>query len=160
MAFVKVVEGSEIYNFPIHHFVHFCSKFWRYSCSNRGTVKQNQVCRCHTAMSHARARRSASASAPAPPPEAAPSSRARAPRHLEVLLGRASLPSMPYQPGARHGPPAVRGTPSYVRWLRPPYHGCIFAVTPSSSPAEPPYLRPCFTLAGATIAIAATMTTA
>jgi hypothetical protein len=28
-AFVKVVEGSEIYNFPIHHFVHFYSTFWR-----------------------------------------------------------------------------------------------------------------------------------
>jgi hypothetical protein len=26
-AFVKVVEGSEIYNFPIHHFVHFYSTF-------------------------------------------------------------------------------------------------------------------------------------
>jgi hypothetical protein len=39
-AFVKVVEGSEIYNFPIHHFVHFYSKFGRKSRSNRGTVKQ------------------------------------------------------------------------------------------------------------------------
>jgi hypothetical protein len=38
-AFVKVVEGSEIDNFPIHHFVHFYSNFWRFSCSNRGTVK-------------------------------------------------------------------------------------------------------------------------
>jgi hypothetical protein len=38
MAFVKVVEGSEIYNFPIHHFVHFYSKFWIISCSNRGTA--------------------------------------------------------------------------------------------------------------------------
>jgi hypothetical protein len=26
--FVKVVEGSEIYNFCIHHFVHFYSTFW------------------------------------------------------------------------------------------------------------------------------------
>jgi hypothetical protein len=30
MAFVKVVEGSEIYNFPIRHFVHFYSKFWSF----------------------------------------------------------------------------------------------------------------------------------
>jgi hypothetical protein len=29
MDFVKVVEGSEIYNFPIHYFVHFYSKIWR-----------------------------------------------------------------------------------------------------------------------------------
>jgi hypothetical protein len=34
IAFVKVVEGSEIYNFPIHHFVHFYSTFWRNSRSN------------------------------------------------------------------------------------------------------------------------------
>jgi hypothetical protein len=29
MAFVKVVEGSEIYNFPIHRFVHFSTIFGR-----------------------------------------------------------------------------------------------------------------------------------
>jgi hypothetical protein len=28
MAFVKVVEGSEIYNFPIYHFEHFYSNFF------------------------------------------------------------------------------------------------------------------------------------
>jgi hypothetical protein len=39
-AFVKVVEGSEIYNFPIHHFVHFYSTFWSFTCSNRDTVTQ------------------------------------------------------------------------------------------------------------------------
>jgi hypothetical protein len=27
-AFVKVVEGREIYNFPIHHTVHFSWKMW------------------------------------------------------------------------------------------------------------------------------------
>jgi hypothetical protein len=32
-AFVKVVEGSEIYNFPIHHFVQFYSNFGRKSGS-------------------------------------------------------------------------------------------------------------------------------
>jgi hypothetical protein len=36
-AFVKVVEGSEIYNFTIHHIVHFYSNFGRKSWSNRGT---------------------------------------------------------------------------------------------------------------------------
>jgi hypothetical protein len=34
---VKVVEGSEIYNFPIHHIVHFYSNFGRKSWSNKGT---------------------------------------------------------------------------------------------------------------------------
>jgi hypothetical protein len=33
--FVKVIESSEIYNFPIHHFVHFYSIFWRFLRSNR-----------------------------------------------------------------------------------------------------------------------------
>jgi hypothetical protein len=33
-AFVKVVEGSEIYNFPIYHIVHFYSKFLRKTRSN------------------------------------------------------------------------------------------------------------------------------
>jgi hypothetical protein len=36
---VKVVGGSEIYNFPIDHIVHFSSKFWSYARPNRGTVK-------------------------------------------------------------------------------------------------------------------------
>jgi hypothetical protein len=39
-AFAKVVEGSEIYNFPIHHFVHFYSTFWSYACSNRDAGKR------------------------------------------------------------------------------------------------------------------------
>jgi hypothetical protein len=34
---VKVVEGSEINNFHIHHIVHFYSNFGRKSRSNRGT---------------------------------------------------------------------------------------------------------------------------
>jgi hypothetical protein len=32
---VKVVEGSEIYNFPIHHLVHFYTNFWSKSQSNQ-----------------------------------------------------------------------------------------------------------------------------
>jgi hypothetical protein len=39
MTFLKVVEGSEIYIFPIHHLLHFYSNFWRFPRSNRGTVK-------------------------------------------------------------------------------------------------------------------------
>jgi hypothetical protein len=36
---LKVLEGSEIYNFPIHNFVHFYSTFWSYACSNRDAGK-------------------------------------------------------------------------------------------------------------------------
>jgi hypothetical protein len=39
-AFVKVVEGSEIYNFPIHTLVHFYFKIGSKSRTNKGTVKQ------------------------------------------------------------------------------------------------------------------------
>jgi hypothetical protein len=35
MAFVKIVDGSEIYNFRIQSFVHLYSKKWSYSLSNR-----------------------------------------------------------------------------------------------------------------------------
>jgi hypothetical protein len=41
-AFVKVVEGSEIYNFPIHHFVHFYSTFWRKTQSKSRWPAENQ----------------------------------------------------------------------------------------------------------------------
>jgi hypothetical protein len=39
-AFVKVVEGSEIYNFPIYHFVHFYSRFLRKTRPKHGTLAQ------------------------------------------------------------------------------------------------------------------------
>jgi hypothetical protein len=83
-AFVKVVEGSGIYNFLIHHFVHFYSKFWRFLRSNSGTVN---FCRAGDAAPC----RAPCARAPAPrlprrpvPPRRIPRSRtfprARAPR--------------------------------------------------------------------------------
>jgi hypothetical protein len=64
MAFVKVVEGSEIYNFPIYHFVHFYSNFFG----------KNVVKRWHTNTSRAAPRRAA-------PRRTAPS---RAPDLLDV----------------------------------------------------------------------------
>jgi hypothetical protein len=45
---VKVVEGSEIYNFPNHHFEHFYSTFWSFSFSKRAS---RISCRC-AATSH------------------------------------------------------------------------------------------------------------
>jgi hypothetical protein len=67
---VKVVEGSEIYNFPIHYFVHFYSTFWSYTCSNRGTGKHFGQPR--RAVPPARA--------PRAPPETRTLPRSRAPR--------------------------------------------------------------------------------
>jgi hypothetical protein len=40
MAFVNVVGGNEIYNFRIHHFVHFYSRIWSFWCSNRGSANK------------------------------------------------------------------------------------------------------------------------
>jgi hypothetical protein len=37
---VKVVEGSEIYNFSVHTLVHFYFKIGRKSQTNKGTVKR------------------------------------------------------------------------------------------------------------------------
>jgi hypothetical protein len=40
IAFLKVVEGNEIYNFPIDRNVHFSSRFWSYTRPNQGTAKR------------------------------------------------------------------------------------------------------------------------
>jgi hypothetical protein len=48
MAFVKVVGGSEIYNFRIQSFVHLYSKNWSFSISNTCTLS-----RCRPERSHA-----------------------------------------------------------------------------------------------------------
>jgi hypothetical protein len=42
-AFVKVVESSEIYNFPVRHIVHFYSNVGRKSQSNQSKLKQANV---------------------------------------------------------------------------------------------------------------------
>jgi hypothetical protein len=52
-TFVKVVEGSEIYNFPIQHFGHFYSNFWSFKRSNRGTMTQFWASRRRAATSRA-----------------------------------------------------------------------------------------------------------
>jgi hypothetical protein len=38
MAFVKVVGGTEIYNFRIQSFMHFYTKFWSFSILNQGSA--------------------------------------------------------------------------------------------------------------------------
>jgi hypothetical protein len=54
---VKVVQGSGIYNFPIHYFVHFYSTFWSFTCSNRDTVTQLRQPTPHRATPRRRPRR-------------------------------------------------------------------------------------------------------
>jgi hypothetical protein len=45
IAFVRVVEGSEIYNFPIHHSVHFSCNNSSYGQSNRDSPKSSGTSR-------------------------------------------------------------------------------------------------------------------
>jgi hypothetical protein len=98
----------------------------------------------------------ASASAPAHRPSCVPSPRARAPRLLEVFPGHASPSSAPYPVGCAPRTAGPSAVPHRTRAGRGrPYHGRIFTVMPSSSPVEPPYLRPRSPLARTAISIAA-----
>jgi hypothetical protein len=137
MAFVKVVEGSEIYNFPILHLVHFSSIFERKMSSKSPRLKH----------SRARARRApaprcaASESVPpAPFRGRTPSPGPRAPRHLGVRVPRASPPFAPYAHRAPSGPPVRPRFPP----PRVPYHDGIFIIDVTSpqttylSAARPP----------------------
>jgi hypothetical protein len=77
MAFVKVVGGTEIYNFCIQSFVHFSKKFWSKSISNRRSTNYKwagRALRYDVARTARRARAPvASASAPAHRPRPVPS---------------------------------------------------------------------------------------
>jgi hypothetical protein len=67
-AFVQAVEGCEIYNFPIHHSVHFSWNILRKTQSNRGTLKRFRVgARPRAAL---RAHPCRATRAPAPPASA------------------------------------------------------------------------------------------
>jgi hypothetical protein len=43
MAFVKVVEGSEVYKFPIHHLEHFYTIFLSLTRSKPGIATQSRA---------------------------------------------------------------------------------------------------------------------
>jgi hypothetical protein len=66
-GFVKVVEGSEIYNFHIHHFVHFYSRFLRKTRSNRGNPQRSAPECEHARAATSPARRTTLRRAPAAP---------------------------------------------------------------------------------------------
>jgi hypothetical protein len=91
-AFVKVVEGSEIYNFPIYHFVHFYSKILRKNPVKR--CQSDTLSRAARARDATRAPRRRRTRTRAVPPKAsaprtsrgrAPSPAPRVPRRHEVL---------------------------------------------------------------------------
>jgi hypothetical protein len=93
-AFVKVVEGvegSEIYNFAIHHFVHFYSNFWSFSIS---TVPVEVTSSPRSDVAPARA-----PGAPAP----RRTRRTVGPRPHTRLSEAAARPEVP-RPEVAHGP--------------------------------------------------------
>jgi hypothetical protein len=109
-AFVKVVEGSEICNFPLYHFEHFYSEFLRKCQSNVASLTRLRRAaprprRCLSARAH-RPRT-------CPPRPLLPHDRA----HAEDASRFASS----YRHAATHGPTDVvwpRGPPR--RSVRPP----------------------------------------
>jgi hypothetical protein len=103
MAFVKIVGGSEIYNFRIKNLVHFYSNFWRKSRSNLGsanfktagrTVRRDVALRCRARALNVRVR---------VPPDAPPPEVARRPRPRAFPRRRAPRSGNP-RPCAHQGP--------------------------------------------------------
>jgi hypothetical protein len=100
---VRKVEGSEIYDFPIHHLEHFYAIFWSLTRSKQGTSTQSRAGRPCAATSRA-------ARAPA-----------LLPRRPRVRRPRPRLPesSRASRPPSESGPP--RGAPRFVAGRAPQY---------------------------------------
>jgi hypothetical protein len=122
-----------IYNFPIHHLVHFYSKFWRFSRSNQGTVKQFRVSRA-LRRDVARLRRPPSASAPpclprpARPPRPCAFPRMPAPHDALKSMSRHAL--------ARRSRRTTAGRTPRRPTVRPRLPSPVHRTTAASSPAS------------------------
>jgi hypothetical protein len=97
MTFVEVVEESEVYNFPIYAWVHFCSEISSLDFSNRARL-----------ISRA-SQRAASATSPrCSRPAASACRRTRTPRQVgdcwSVRVPRCSCAWYVWAPGRRHAP--------------------------------------------------------
>jgi hypothetical protein len=102
---VKVEEGSEIYNFPIHHFEHFYSKFWSFSFSNSvnwiSSSSRRDVATAGTPGAPTRA-----PGCVAPPPSAS--------EPLARLPRLSAFPRQARTPGRRGNPRPPRVKPRYA----------------------------------------------
>jgi hypothetical protein len=123
-SFVKVVEGSEIYNFPIHHLVHFCSDLGENDAQSclvgissaelqpRRDAPERECTRCVPARAATRQGRPLGVRAHGPCPEASPS-----PGHAHTEAIRFSCPPWPRRRSTRRSIPiplpawASRSTP-------------------------------------------------
>jgi hypothetical protein len=144
MAFVKVVGGTEIYNFRIQSFMHFYTKFWSLSISNQGSAKHLGP----NATALQRRARTRRASRRPLRPRLTPPKAARRPRltllHVPCLEAIGVLPAVrtprttPYWLSARRGLPVRRRRPAVRALVEARYHGRISAVTlPSPRPSRP-----------------------
>jgi hypothetical protein len=138
-AFVKVVEGSEIYNFPIHHLVHFSCKnlsFYRSKRASPNNSRKTATSRRAESVGAAPARAQAALASgpPAHAPRLAERPEARSPKphtsrgRLEVFplltprgrtsTGRTAGPFLSACPSLLPAPPRalpVAGPPSYAQ---------------------------------------------
>jgi hypothetical protein len=151
MTIVKVVEGSEIYNFPIHHLVHFYSKFWSFTCSNSGTVKRIRASQRRVVLRAAPPRCPSRCAFSRPRADwgRAPSQDPRAPKRLEVSVTCASLPFALYACAERTV--GLFSTPS--PWRTPTEAAAVLRQHLRRHPVvtgeHAPYLRPSTPLARA-----------
>jgi hypothetical protein len=100
---VKIVGGSEIYNFPIHHFVHFYSRVLRKTGSNRGSPQRRR----QNASTRAPRRRPRTTS----PPLGVRSRRRAFPRPPAPSRGHGSPPDALNAENASCSAPPVRAMP-------------------------------------------------
>jgi hypothetical protein len=145
-AFVKVVGGSYIYNFPIHHFVHLYSSFGRKTCSKWLSLKSATPGPGRAATSRRPARRAR---------------RASGRRRLGVRSRQRTFPRLPRtfprprasQCASKSSRPAPHPTDRSVRGFRPdarlprsrPYYGEPVTLCALRNMRQLPYLRPlCF----------------
>jgi hypothetical protein len=133
MAFVKVVGGSEIYNFRIQNFVHFYSKIWSFSSSNTGTMTRCRPERRRTATLRAPTRRAARGRA---------FPMRRTPRLLGVFLrSRVPPPAPSASPSScplPHYFPQLSNHPyPFPRLHRPPHVACCPGRAIAVAGAEP-----------------------
>jgi hypothetical protein len=103
MTFVKVVEGSEIYNLPIHHLVHFYSiflEFYDFKQGYSGMVSRQPMSRRDVVRwAHPRARASPTAPRLGPPATLGFRVHARLPRPRASSTGRpAPLDALKFPP--------------------------------------------------------------
>jgi hypothetical protein len=105
MTFVKVVGGTEIYNFCIQSFMHFYTKIWSFSMLNKGsTTRLGPEHRCATTSRAAACYVSCPRAGRPRRPSHAPPKATRRPRRAPSPRATPRGPWESSRPRSRHGP--------------------------------------------------------